>query len=38
MNTPRAREIIGILMESRLYFDLSLRERHHLVKQILLSL
>lgn len=35
MATGRAKEIVGILMESRFYFELSLKERHKLVRQIM---
>lgn len=35
MATAKAKEIVGILMESRFYFELSLIERHKLVRQIL---
>ncbi len=30
-----AKELVGILMESNVYFELSLRERLHLIKHIL---
>ncbi len=35
MNSMRVKEIVGILMESKFYFDLSLRERHCLIKHLL---
>lgn len=36
-NAIRVREVIGILMESSFYFDLSLRERNILIRMILSS-
>ncbi|MGD1075902.1 MAG: hypothetical protein ABR903_07480 [Thermodesulfovibrionales bacterium] len=35
MDSTRMKEIVGILMESTFYFDLSLRERYCLVQRIL---
>lgn len=35
MDAMRIKEIIGILMESTFYFELSLRERHCLILHIL---
>ncbi len=32
------REIIGVLMSSRFYFQLTLRERHRLIKGLLSTL
>lgn len=37
MDKRLCREIVTILMSSRFYFDLSLRERHALVKHIMKS-
>lgn len=37
MSSLLVKEIIGILMESSFYFDLNLRERHLLVKHLLLT-
>jgi len=34
MNLDILREIVRSLMESRFYFSLSLKERHHLVKHV----
>lgn len=35
MELQRLKEIIGILMESKLYFELDIRERQRLVKYVL---
>ena len=35
MDLRIVREIVRTLMESRFYFSLSLKERHHLVKYVL---
>jgi hypothetical protein len=35
MSSSRARAIIGVLMESTLYFELTLKERMALVKHLL---
>lgn len=37
MSSLLVKEIVGILMESNFYFDLNLRERHLLVKHLLLT-
>jgi hypothetical protein len=35
MNIITMKEIVGILMESSIYFELTLQERHGLVRHIL---
>ncbi|HET6513779.1 MAG TPA: hypothetical protein VFG09_01350 [Thermodesulfovibrionales bacterium] len=35
MDPERMKEIVEILMESTFYFDLSLEERHYLIRHIL---
>jgi hypothetical protein len=37
MSSILVKEIISILMESSFYFDLNLRERHSLVKHLILT-
>lgn len=36
MSLNTVKEVIKILMESRFYFDLSLKERHSLVKYVVM--